>query len=64
MQIKAKFSNGTIISRNTSKALTHAYRAVTKWQTFTGFAGSKELAQKAASYGNPHEVEIVEIKGE
>ena len=61
MKITATFLNGTTISRNTIKKLTHAYRAVNQWQTFTGFAGSKELAQKAANYGNPHTIEIIEI---
>jgi hypothetical protein len=61
MKVTATFSNGQTISRNTSKVLTHAYRAVNQWQTFTGFAGSKELAQKAAGYGKPHTIEIVEI---
>lgn len=59
MKITATFSDGSTIARNTSKTLTHAYRAVTKWQTFTGFAGSEELARKASAYGKPHTVEIV-----
>jgi hypothetical protein len=61
MKITSTFSNGTTVSKNTSKNLTHAYRAVNQYQTFTGFAGSKELAQKAAGYGKPHTIEIVEV---
>lgn len=62
MKITATFSNGQTITRNTKKTLTHAYQATNKWQTFTGFAGSEELAKKAANYGNPHHIEIVNIK--
>lgn len=62
MKVTATFSNGQTISRDTTKTLTHAYQAITQWQTFTGFAGSEELAKKAANYGNPHHIEIVNIK--
>jgi hypothetical protein len=61
MKITATFSNGSTIARNSSKPLTHAYRAVNQWQTFTGFAGSEELARKAAQYGNPLEIEVVTV---
>lgn len=67
MNITATFSTGKIITKNTKKQLTHAYRAVNKWQTFTGFASSKELAQKAAnssasgSESKIFEIEIVEV---
>jgi hypothetical protein len=62
MKVTVTFSNGQTISRNTTKTLTHAYQATNQWQTFTGFAGSEELAKKAASYGNPHHIEIINIK--
>ena len=62
MKLTATFSNGQTISRNTTKTLTHAYQAINQWQTFTGFAGSEELAKKAANYGNPHHIEIINIK--
>jgi len=62
MKVTVTFSNGQTISRNTTKTLTHAYQAKNQWQTFTGFAGSEELAKKAASYGNPHHIEIINIK--
>ena len=62
MKVIATFSNGQTISRDTTKPLTHAYQAINQWQTFTGFAGSEELAKKAANYGNPHHIEIVNIK--
>ena len=61
MKIQATFSNGQTISRNTNKTLTHAYQAKNQWNTFTGFAGSEELAKKAANYGKPHHIEIVKI---
>ena len=64
MKVTATFSNGQKISRNTSKELTHAYRSVTKYQIFTGFAGSEELARKAASYKSPSEIEIVLVGAE
>ena len=62
MKIKATFSNGQTISRNTQKTLTHAYQAINQWQTFTGFASNEALAKKAANYGNPHYIEIVNIE--
>ena len=61
MKIQATFSNGQIISRNTKKTLTHAYQAKNQWNTFTGFARSEDLAKKAATYGNPHHIEIVKV---
>ena len=67
MKITATFSTGKTITRNTTKQLTHAYRAVNKWQTFTGFASSQELAHKAASSSASgseskiFEIEIVEV---
>ena len=64
MKVLATFSNGQTISRNTTQTLTHAYQATNKWQTFTGFAGSEELARKAAAYGKPHHIEIVTITQE
>jgi hypothetical protein len=62
MKIKATFSNGQTISRNTQKTLTHAYQAINQWQTFTGFASNETLAKKAANYGNPYHIEIVNIE--
>lgn len=50
MKLQATFSNGLTISRTTNKQLTHAYLVKTNWNTFKGFAGSLELAQKASSY--------------
>jgi hypothetical protein len=62
MKITATFLDGKTISRNTKTTLTHAYKATNQYQSFTGFAGSEELAKKAASYGNPHHIEIVSVK--
>lgn len=67
MKISATFADGTTISRNTIKPLTHAYKSVNIYQTFTGFATSEELARKAAtSVGKkvpkPFQVEVVAIQ--
>jgi hypothetical protein len=62
MKVTATFSNGKTISRSTKLTLTHAYIATNQYQSFTGFAGSKELAKKAASYGKPHHIEIVNVE--
>ena len=65
MKITATFSNGQTISKNTKRTLTHAYQTMFEHDGskyfYTGFAGSKELAQKAASFGKYINIEIVEI---
>lgn len=52
MKISATFINGQTISRNTSKNLTHAFQANFESEfgsySYTGFAGSEELAIKSA----------------
>jgi hypothetical protein len=68
MKIKATFSDGTTLSRNTDKILTHAYQVINQWQTFTGFAGSELLAKRAvvqnSRFGTISHTEIVEIEKE
>lgn len=67
MKLTATFSNGKVISRNTAKTYTHAYRAENIYQDVTGFASSAEAAKKAAQSsfrGCPpaHTIEIVEVQ--
>jgi len=67
MKISATFADGTTISRTTIKPLTHAYKSINIYQTFTGFATSEELARKAATnvgkkVPKPFEVEVVAIQ--
>ena len=61
MKYSATFSNGTTISKNSKRNYTHAYIIKNQWNTFTGFAGSEELAKKAArmAHGTVEFVEIV-----
>jgi hypothetical protein len=62
MKVTATFSNGTTISRNTSKPLAYAYRSVNIYQEFTGFATTAELARKAATQtGSKNKVHTVEV---
>ena len=46
--IKATFSNGTTISRNSKKQYAFAWIASNKWNTFSGFTSNKESAELAA----------------
>lgn len=46
--IKATFSNGTTITRNTKKAYGFAWIASNDWNTSTGFASSRKSAESAA----------------
>ena len=62
--IKATFSSGKTISRNTTRPLDYAYYAVTRYQDFSGFAATEELARKAAAYKSPSFIEIVKTEKE
>ena len=69
MKLTATFSNGQTISRKTDKPLAYAYLATNIYQTFTGFATTKEHAIKSASstgknVPKPHTIEIVEVTAE
>lgn len=63
MKYTATFSNGTTISRNSKREFTHAYIVKNQWNTFTGFAGSEELAKKSATmqYGVVEFREIIAV---
>ena len=65
MKITATFSNGQTVSKNTKRTLTHAYQTMFEHNgskyAYTGFAGSKELATKAAGFGKYISIEVVEI---
>jgi hypothetical protein len=64
MKISATFSDGTTISRNSSKPLVYAYRSVNIYQVFTGFASTEEGARKAAGQtgkNKPHTIEVVKV---
>jgi len=66
MKVTATFSNGQTVSKNTKRSLTHAYQTMFEHDgskyTYTGFAGSKELAKKAAGFGNYINIEVVEVQ--
>ena len=64
MKYTASFSNGTTISKNSKRNLTHAYIIKNQWNTFTGFAGSEDLAKKAArmAHGTVNFIEIVKAQ--
>ena len=46
--IKATFSNGTTITRNSKKQYAYAWIASNKWNTSTGFSSNRQAAESAA----------------
>jgi hypothetical protein len=46
--IKATFSNGKTITRNSKKQYGYAWFASNKWQSDTGFTSSKQSAEATA----------------
>lgn len=65
MKVTATFSNGHTISRNTTRAYTHAYIVKNQWNTFTGFSANEKSAMAAAKsyckYGTVELCEVVQV---
>jgi hypothetical protein len=49
-RIKATFSDGSVVTIQTEKGFTHAWRVTTARKAITGWARSEALAQQAATH--------------